>query len=252
MNLNQCMFTNNNCYKTGKKIVVKGIMLHSTGCNNPNLRRYVGPDDGKLGPTSSSHWNVAKPGGRNVCVHGFIGKLLDGSIATYQTLPWNMVGWHSGNNSTNNSYIGFEICEDDLKSKEYFNAVYQEAVELCIHLCKEYNLTEKNIICHSEGYKMKMASNHADVMHWFPKYGKSMDTFRSDVAAGLKRAPEKKVKTGKVNTSTLNIRSGPGASYKDIGDLKSGDIVEILEEKDGWYKIVEEKWVSGKYISTEE
>ena len=32
---------------------------------------------------------------------------------------------------------------------------------------------------------MSIASTHADVMHWFPKHGKSMDTFRSDVKALL-------------------------------------------------------------------
>ena len=41
------------------------------------------------------------------------------------------------------------------------------------------------VICHSEGYKRGIASNHADVMHWFPKHGKSMDTFRSDVKAAM-------------------------------------------------------------------
>ena len=32
---------------------------------------------------------------------------------------------------------------------------------------------------------MGIASNHSDVMHWFPKHGKSMDTFRAAVKAGL-------------------------------------------------------------------
>ena len=41
------------------------------------------------------------------------------------------------------------------------------------------------VICHSEGYQRGIASNHADVMHWFPKFGKSMDTFRSDVAKAM-------------------------------------------------------------------
>ena len=63
--------------------------------------------------------------------------------------------------------------------------VESEAVELCVYLCKLYGLTEKDIICHSEGYKLGTASNHGDVMHWFPKHGKSMDTFRADVKAGL-------------------------------------------------------------------
>lgn len=181
MNLHKLIFTENACYKAGKKITVKGIMVHSTGANNPNLRRYVGPDDGLLGVNQyNNHWNTYHPGGREVCVHGFIGKLKDGTIATYQTLPWDHRGWHAGG-SANNTHIGFEICEDGLTDSTYFGKVYQEAVELCAHLCKLYGLTEKDIICHSEGYRKGIASNHGDVMHWFPKHGKSMDTFREAV-----------------------------------------------------------------------
>jgi N-acetylmuramoyl-L-alanine amidase len=80
--------------------------------------------------------------------------------------------------------IGFEICEDGLSDPAYFSAVYKEAVELCVYLCKQYGLTEKNIICHCEGCKLGIASNHGDVMHWFPKHGKNMDTFRADVKKG--------------------------------------------------------------------
>lgn len=82
-------------------------------------------------------------------------------------------------------YIGFEICEDNLSDKTYFNKVYKEAVELCVYLCKQYKLTEKDIICHYKGNKLGIASNHGDVMHWFPKFGKSMDSFRADVKVGL-------------------------------------------------------------------
>lgn len=185
MNLNKLILTENACYKAGRKITVKGIMVHSTGANNPWLKRYVGPDDGKLGKNQyNNHWNTYHPGGREVCVHGFIGKLADGTVATYQTLPWDHRGWHAGG-SANDTHIGFEICEDDLTDGAYFAKVYKEAVELCAYLCKQYGLTEKNIICHSEGYKQGVASNHGDVMHWFPKHGKSMDTFRAEVKALL-------------------------------------------------------------------
>jgi N-acetylmuramoyl-L-alanine amidase len=189
MNLHKLILTNNACYKAGRTIIPKGIMVHSTGANNPNLKRYVGPDDGLLGKNQyGNHWNQNTPDGRQVCVHAFIGKLADGSIATYQTLPWNMRGWHCGSGfkgSGNDTHISFEICEDSLTDAAYFNKVYTEAVELCVYLCKQYGLTEKDIICHSEGYKLGIASNHGDVMHWFPKHGKSMDTFRADVKAGL-------------------------------------------------------------------
>jgi len=185
MNLHKLILTNNACYKAGRTIIPKGIMVHSTGANNPYLKRYVGPDDGLLGKNQyNNHWNQDKPDGRQVCVHAFIGKLANGTIATYQTLPWNHRGWHAGG-TANNTHIGFEICEDGLTDTSYFNAVYKEAVDLCVSLCKEFDLTEKDIICHSEGYMKGIASNHSDVMHWFPKHGKSMDSFRLDVKKAL-------------------------------------------------------------------
>lgn len=185
MNLRKLILTNNACFKAGKTIIPKGIMVHSTGADNPWLKRYVGPDDGLLGKNQyNNHWNQEKPGGRQVCVHAFIGKLVDGTIATYQTLPWNHRGWHAGG-TANNTHIGFEICEDGLSDSTYFKKVYLEAVELCVFLCREFGLTEKDIICHSEGYKQGIASNHGDVLHWFPKHGKLMDTFRADVKSGL-------------------------------------------------------------------
>ena len=94
MDLHKCLLTENDCYKAGRKIVPKGVMVHSTGANNPNLRRYVGPDDGLLGQNpNSNHWNMS---GVGACVHAFIGRLADGSVATYQTLPWTARGWHCG------------------------------------------------------------------------------------------------------------------------------------------------------------
>lgn len=189
--IHQLFLTNNNCYKTGRKQKVKGIMWHSTGANNPKLSRYVGPDDGILGPNKyNNHWNQPKPDGRNVCVHAFIGKDKNGKVRTYQTLPWDHVGWHSGYGSKGSAntmgYIGFEICEDGLTDKKYFDEVYKEAIELSVFLCKKYNLTEKDIIDHAEGHRMGIASNHGDVRHWFSRFGKSMDDVRRDVARRLK------------------------------------------------------------------
>jgi len=214
MKINKLFLTQNDCYKAGKKISVKGIMVHSTGANNPWLKRYL-PDDGKIGVNQyGNHWNTARPGGIQVCVHGFIGKLADGSVATYQTLPWNHRGWHAGGKA-NDTHIGFEICEDGLSDSTYFNAVYKEAVELCAYLCKEYGLTEKDVICHSEGYKKGIASNHGDVMHWFPKHGKSMDTFRAEV---------KKL-----------LNSNPVAELTEVEDIVAELVMRgIITSKDLW------------------
>jgi len=194
MNLQKLIFVNNACYKAGRTIVPKGIMVHSTGANNPNLKRYVGPDDGLLGHNQyGNHWN--RPMDRQVCMHAFIGKLADGSIATYQTLPWNMRAWHSGSGpkgNGNDTLLGFEICEDGLTNAAYFRSVFNEAVELCVYLCAMYGLDPMKdgvIIGHFEGYQRGIASNHADPRHWFVRFGESMDSFRAAVKKGLASVP---------------------------------------------------------------
>ena len=195
MRLIQCILTENDCYKTNQWITPRGCMIHSTGANNPTLKRYVQPLETDedydqlidlLGYNRNQNdWN--RPG-TNACVHGFIGKLADGSIASIQTLPWNMRGWHAGKGSrgsANDTHISFEICEDGLEDRAYFEAVYQAAVELTASLCRQFDLDPQAdgvVICHSEGHARGIASNHADVMHWLPRFGRDMDDFRADVA----------------------------------------------------------------------
>ena len=185
MRLYTALLTQNDCYRKGKYIKPRGVMVHSTGAANPWLRRYVAPDDGRLGEPSSRHWNQ---GGVGACVHAMIGKTADGSVAVYQTLPWTMRSWHCGGTG-NDTHISFEICEDKLGDRAYFQATYQAAVELTAYLCKRFGLNplaDGVVLCHSEGYKRGIASNHADVMHWWGRYGVSMDNFRRDVAEKMK------------------------------------------------------------------
>ncbi len=185
MRLYGALLTHNDCYLRGRYIRPRGVMVHSTGAANPYLRRYLSPDDGRLGEPSSRHWNQ---GGVGACVHAMIGKAADGSVCTYQTLPWNMRGWHCGR-SGNDTHIAFEICEDGLTDEGYFQTTYQAAVELTAYLCKLYHLDPQAdgvVLCHSEGYARGIASNHADVLHWWRKFGVSMDNFRRDVAEKMK------------------------------------------------------------------
>src|SRR5699024_11859850 len=121
-------------------------------------------------------------------------------IRTYLTLPRNHRGSHAEGDA-NNTHIRFEICEDNLTDKTYFNKVYKEAVELAAYLCKQYKLTVKNIIGHYEGYQKKIASNHGDPRHWFSTHGKSMDTFRADV----KKALANGTSTSKASTSGKTV-----------------------------------------------
>lgn len=202
-----CMQTNSTCYKGTNKMTVKGVLWHSTGANNPTLKRYVQPSDtpdkrdtvtlAQIGKNAyKNDWNHIE---RQAGLNCWIGKLADGTVTTIQTMPWDYRPWGCGSGSKgscNSGWIQFEICEDGLTDKTYFNAVYKEACEITAYLCKMFNIDPNGtvnvngvkvptILCHQDSYKLGMGSNHSDVTHWFPKHGKSMATARQDVAALL-------------------------------------------------------------------
>ena len=245
MNLYQLLLTQNECYISGRAFTPKGIMVHSTGAPNPNLKRYVGPDDGRLGKNQyNNHWNQARPEGRQICCHAFIGKLADGSVATYQTLPWTMRGWHGAKGpkgSVNDTHLGFEICEDGLTDKAYFKAAFREAVELCAYLCKMFHLDPMGdgvIIGHYEGYKRGIASNHGDPANWFPKHGESMDTFRAAVskALGGKEPAPAPAKKPTMTAAQQGFIDRVGKAARDgSGILPSLTIAQAILES-GWGK----------------
>lgn len=241
MRLRTSILTNNECYTKGRTMTPKGILVHSTGCNNNKIGRYVGPDDGVIGAVNSANWNQPRPDGRQVCVHAFIGKVGDGSIATYQTLPWNYRGWHSGQGSKGScndmGYIGFEICEDDTTDPNYFNQVYWEAANFCAFLCCKFKIptTSPSLICHSEANKLGIGSNHSDVMHWFPKHGKSMDTFRADVERRVKMEGTERLFLT-VNDQIISVTTNP--IITESGDVTNfvglREVAEALGAKVGY------------------
>ena len=78
------------------------------------------------------------------------------------------------------SYMAYNVNEN----QAYFEDIYRKAVFTCAYVLKQLGVSkiDKNSLCsHAEGYMMGIASNHADVGHWWPKHGKSMDDFRADV-----------------------------------------------------------------------
>ena len=228
-----CMMTNSTCYKKTGRMAVKGILWHSTGANNPWLKRYVQPSDNasdkaellaKLGKNQyKNDWNhISVEAGLNA----WIGKLANGTVATVQTMPWDYRPWGCGSGrrgSCNNGWIQFEICEDALTDKAYFEAVYKEACELTAYLCKMFSLNPKDsvsfngvsvpvILCHQDSYKLGLGSNHGDVYNWFNKYGKTMDNVRNDVAALMTSSgtiiPNSTTTTTPINSSSSCLGKG--------------------------------------------
>lgn len=191
MKLVQSILTKNPCYTAGRKITVKGLMLHSVGCSQPKASVFI------------NSWN--SPNYNNACVHGFI----DGNDGTiYQTLPWDHRGWHCASGakgSGNDTHIGVEMCEpacikytsganftcsDTVTARAVAKRTYEVAVELFAYLCKQYGLNptaDGVIISHREGHSRGIASNHGDPEHLWNQLGMgyTMDGFRKAVKAAM-------------------------------------------------------------------
>ena len=184
MNLIQNYLTESGCYKAGKHITVKGLMIHSVGCPQPKADVFL------------KNWNRAEA---SACVHAIVEP--DGDV--YQLLPWDFRGWHCGGGA-NNTHIGVEMTEpatikytggsnwtetgDGESTKNHVLATYRYAVELFAHLCQQFGLdsmADGVVISHSEGCKRGIASNHGDVEHLWSEFGLSMQQFRKDIKAAM-------------------------------------------------------------------
>lgn len=229
MEITQYYQTQNPCYKAGKKITPKGIIVHSTGANNSYIKRYVGPDDGILGKNQyGNHWNKDSA---TKCVHAFIGKVADGSVKVYQTLPWDYRCWGVGSGkkgSHNSTHIQFEICEDGLTNEAYYNEAFRVAKELCAYLCKEYGISVDNVIGHYESAAMGYGSNHGDPRNWQKKFGDSMDKFRADVRALLGQVDASTVVTTPAKepeqaTTTSSTTAQQASVVINMGTLRNGN-----------------------------
>lgn len=240
MKLVKSIMTKNPCYIAGKKITVKGLMLHSVGCPQPRASVFI------------ESWN--RESYENACVHAFI----DGNDGTvYQTLPWNHRGWHCGKGSKgsgNDSYIGVEMCEpacikytsgsnftcsDKATAKAAAKRTYEAAVALFAMLCKEYNLNpmaDGVIISHAEGHARGIASNHGDPEHLWKQLGMgyTMNGFRKDVKASMTEKVSGIQATEFTNLSEQEVIAKVGslftADQKKSGILASVSLAQFILE----------------------
>lgn len=185
MKLVQAIMENCPCYKEHEAISPEGLMLHSVGTPQPSAEVWI-----RI--FGAANYNRAS-------VHGFID--ANTGIA-YQTLPWDIDGWHAGG-SANDTYIGIEMCESayirytsgnkfTVTNKEKAQAdckrAYNTAVELFAYLCKKFNLNPLTCIhSHKEGYSRGIASNHGDPEHYWNGLGMgyTMDGFRKEVLKAM-------------------------------------------------------------------
>lgn len=230
MKIINCIHTESKCYKCKETASPIGIVIHSTGCNQPKLSRYVHPSHNDLNfnylidmignNRFGNHWNRDI----NKSVHYFIGQGRKGEVFTVKTLPENICAWGVGRGSKGSynynptAHIQIEICEDDLRDESYLRLCLIEAAELCADLCQKYNLSPNSIVSHREAYKKGYASNHSDIDHWLTKHKLTMNDFRESVKKELLKINgfEYIVVKGDSLWKISKIFLGSGFKYKEL------------------------------------
>lgn len=176
----------NRCFIQGVKINPIGIQIHSIGCAQGTAKAVA------------DYWNSASA---SALVHYIVDSDEPGKVL--RTLPENYYSWADAGFG-NRNLITMELCEsdfmryisgasyeitNDFKFKEDITRSYQTAVLLCADICRRYGwdpLTKLSnglylISSHNEGRLNGTSSAHVDPSHIWPKIGKTMDDFRSDV-----------------------------------------------------------------------
>lgn len=193
MNKRKRYQTKNGAYTSGKKISVKGVVLHSYGCPQPDPN------------VLAENWD--RPNA-NACVHAHIGKM-----EVIVTLPCEEEkgkasrAWHVGsgkNGSGNNTHLSAEMTEpstiryisgsnwielgDGSNTKAHVLSTYKNSVEQFARWCVFHGLNPLSpgvILSHKEAHERGIATNHGDVEHIWNRFGLTMNQFRRDVKAAM-------------------------------------------------------------------
>lgn len=204
-NIYKCFMRDNWCFKNTTQGIPVGVLWHDTGKNNPILNSYIQPSKNDpdysylinlLGKNSlKTDWNRST---YRTNYNAWIGKLSNDSVASIQTMPWDLkpIGCGNGKNGScdgkDKFWIQIQICQDGKNNSMYFQKVYKEACELTAYLCDKFNINPNGIVdfegisvptilCHWDAYKLGLGSAHYDIYDWFPIYSTCSNLTMDDV-----------------------------------------------------------------------
>lgn len=75
---------------------------------------------------------------------------------TLQLMDENEVAFHAGNRTENRKSIGIECCHPDWTGK-FTDATYNSLIDLCVYLCKKYNITVNHIKRHYDITRQRLS-----------------------------------------------------------------------------------------------
>ena len=122
---------------------------------------------------------------------------------------------------------GSFLAYDPEEVREYFEAAWDRAVALADYLCPTFSLDPMpHILDHREGHALGIASNHADVGHWFPRHGKTMDDFRAAVKEALTGERVSELDAAVDKLSAAGLIDSP--DYWKGGTYSADNVKELL------------------------
>lgn len=182
--------TKNGAYKAGRNIKATGALNHSLGCAQPSADVVYNNMNNE-----GAGWGVT-------AILGDFHKGAGRIILALPIAPATRRNWGCGSGSKgsyNNSRVQWEVCEPSghtyaggtmigynvAKNAEYFARMWALLVKWNVYCAVKLGYGAAAIGDHAESCRAGMGSNHADMGHWLPKHGKSMDALRAEVRAIL-------------------------------------------------------------------
>jgi len=190
MNIKEMLLTINPYSRPGKKLrSVKNIVVHWVGNANTSAianRNYFESLKNKH-IYASSHYIIG----------------LNGEII--RCIPEDEVAYHAGNLTVNRNSIGIECCHPDWEGR-FSEATYNSLVELCVDICRRYNLGANAIIRHFD-------VTGKECPRYYVRNNEEWIRFKNEVA---RRLGQQEIEETKIEGSDEPVRRYKNGSTKEV------------------------------------
>ena len=207
----------------------------------------------------------AKP---SSCASSNYGIGKDGTIAMY--VEEKDRSWCSSNAANDHRAVTIEVASDSFAPYKVTDAAYNSLIKLLVDICKR-NKIKKLLWQGNPALIGQVSKQNMTVHRWFKnkacpgdylynRHGEIAATVNKKLGASttssapvISTIPEAESANFavKITTNVLNIRSGPGTKYAQVGTVTKGKTVTIVETSNGWGKLKSGAgWISlnEKYI----
>lgn len=198
---------------------INSITLHNTGCVDVKANNFH----------RSLKRENALTNGRQASWHFTVD---DKEI--YQEVDTAYETWHSGTSTGNKNSISIEMCMWSDKEKQ--RKTYANAAKLVAELMTIHNISIDNIKQHYHWSKKNCPQYLRENKHGF-----NWNWFINLIKVELGQANLQEVKNDsyrvKITADVLNVRTGPGTSYKVATTVKKNEVYTIVESINNWGRL---------------